>query len=117
MSAPAFRNGVTVTVMHRFVSGVDDFGNDVFSETPTAVDACSVQPFHSEQDQTQLKESAYLYMPAGTPVTYIDEVIVDGERWEVDAAPDSWTSPFTGHQGVVQVTIRKITGASQGQQD
>lgn len=117
MTAPTFRSGITVTLIHRFVNGRDEFNNDRYGERPEEVGSCSIQPFHSEQDISQLKQEAYIYMPAGTDVSYLDAIIINGERWEVDAAPDTWTSPFTGHQGIVQVTARKITGASQGQQN
>lgn len=105
--------GHTVTLVTRTRSGVDSDGNDVLTETPTDVAGCVVWPRGSSellQGQDTTIAGLWVLFPAGTTVTAIDAVIVDGDTWEVDGDPEQHRSPFTGRSPGVVVALSKVRG-------
>jgi hypothetical protein len=105
-----------VTWETAFDSGEKDRGNVVLAYRNSTVGPCAFVP-GSEAEATQgayqVTALADIYIPAGTPVTPQDRVIMpDGQRWQVVGQPNSWKSPFTGFQAPVQVRLRRVTGAS-----
>jgi hypothetical protein len=110
-----FKNGMNVTIVNRVVTGVDDFGNDVYGSTSTVVGPCSVQPASSRESLSfadQLTSGIVVFAPYGTDVGYIDAVIVDGVQYEVTGQPDVWSSPFTGGTAPVRIDATLVKGAS-----
>lgn len=124
MAAPPrggpLNGGVTVTLRSSYVSGRDEYGNDVKQTTVTEVSGCAFAPgsgsaigtTEDTQGTDQVTAAAELFMPAGTPVTSQDQVVYEGVTYEVMGAPSSWTSPFTALRGPVMVRLRVVTGAS-----
>lgn len=115
MSYPSLANGDTVTIKNRVVSGTDDFGNDTYSFTEQTVGPCSVQPSTSREVQTatdQVITGMVVFMPYNTQIGYLDAFIVDGVEYEVQAEPETWSSPFSGHTAPIRVVGQLVKGAS-----
>ena len=116
MSYPQLVHGDMVTIKNRVVSGTDEFGNDVFTYTEQTVGPCSVQPSTSResvgQPADQVVTGMVVFMPYGTQIGYLDAFIVDGVEYEVQAEPETWASPFSGHTAPVRVMGNLVKGAS-----
>ena len=111
---PNFLNPVTVTLVHRVVTGQDDFGNDVYGSTTEDVFG-SVQPATSRENLNfadQLTSRVVVFVPHGTDITYVDGIIVDGVQYEVTGHPDNWVSPFSGHTAPVRIEGTLVEGAA-----
>jgi len=106
-----------VTLVTRTVSGQDAYGNDVFTETSTAVDGV-VWPRDgngtSGNEQLQGRDTVIvglsLLLPPGTDVTAVDRVDVGGLSYEVTGEPGHFFSPFTGSDPGVLVGLTRVTG-------
>ena len=108
-------SGVTVTLLHSGITGRDAYGNDERTTTETEVGGCAFVPGGTAENiegTIQVTADAECYLPAGTVVTPEDKITYQGVTYNVDGAPGTWTSPFTGIAGPVLVRLRVITGAS-----
>jgi len=115
MSYPGLPYGVMVTVKHRYVSGTDEFGNDVYSFTTSQVGPCSIQQTSSREAidfNEQVVTGITVYVPYGTDIGYLDAMIVNGVEYEVNADPANWVSPFSGHTAPIRVTGTLGKGSS-----
>lgn len=90
----------------------DSFGNDVYTESTSAVWAVYAPGSSTEQVQGRdtVTTTATIYLDAGTDVAAIDAVIVAGQRFEVDGAPTTWSSPLTGWTPGIEVRLRGVVG-------
>jgi hypothetical protein len=107
--------GIIVTIVHRVVTGTDDFGNDVYGTTKEDVGQCSVYPVTSRENLNfadQLSSGIVVFVPYGTDVSYIDAIIVNGVQYEVTGQPDVWVSPFSGHTAPVRIDATVVKGAA-----
>lgn len=107
--------GITITIVTVVKSGIDSYGNDVFTKTSMDIDGCVFVPqqtSESVQGSDQTIASAKAYVPTGTSITFADQVIVAGRTYEVDGQPKDWTSPFTGINLWNEIDLREVTGAS-----
>lgn len=110
-----FPYGQTVTNIRRYVSGADEFGNDVYSYTSEDVAGCVVQPSGSNetvQFTDQVSTSIVVYYPFGTDIVAIDAFMVAGVKYEVEGDPSHWVSPFSGHTAPIEVRGSRVTGVS-----
>lgn len=110
-----FPNGKMVTLVRRTVTGTDDFNNDIYSSTTEEAGPCSVQPSTSRESlgfAEQLITGIVVFLPYGTNVNYLDAVIVDGVQYEINGAPDTWASPFTGSVAPIRIEGTIVEGAS-----
>lgn len=115
MSFPSLPYGKMVTILHRKLSGTDEFGNDVYTSTPEQVGPCAVQQGSSRENiafNDQVITNLIAFLPYGTTVGYLDAIVVDGVQYEIDGDPDVWVSPFSGHTAPVRVEARIVKGAS-----
>lgn len=104
--------GTPITIVTRTRSGVDAFGNDVFT-TSTATVAGVFAPAGSVdnvQGEDVIVTQPRVFLPAGTTVTGIDAVEVDGVTYEVDGDPNVWVNPFTGVAPGIQLALRRVAG-------
>lgn len=109
-------NGLMVTWQTASDSGQRDRGNVVLAYADSVVGPCAFVP-GSEAEATQgayqVTALSELYVPAGTPVTPLDRVIMpDGTRWQVVGQANPFQSPFTRNSGPTQVRLRRVTGAT-----
>jgi hypothetical protein len=114
---PNFVNGgLTVTIVHRVLSGAkDEFENDVYTTKTENVSGCAIQPASSRESLAladQLSSNVVIFVPFGTDVTYIDAVICNGVQYEVTGVPDTWTSPFSGNTAPIRIDGTMIEGAA-----
>lgn len=105
----------TASWVQRTVTGRDDHGNDVYTETDVSVDAVFVPGSSSElvQGQDTVLTHPTLYLPADPPPAPTDRVVVNGVTYDVDGTPQMWpASPFTGWQPDYPVVVRllNVTG-------
>jgi hypothetical protein len=110
-----WNGGLTVTIVNRTPTGTQDaYGNDQYSEVQVDVPGCSVQPANSRENLSfgdQLTSSIVVFVPFGTDISYIDAVIWDGDEYEVNGVPDTWTSPFTGNVAPIRIDATLVEGA------
>lgn len=87
------RPNATVTVITRTVTGQDDYGDDIYGETTTAVDGVFAPGGSSElvQGQDTVVYKPTVYLPAGTAVSPVDAVEINGQRYTVDGQPNDWS--------------------------
>ena len=111
-----FTYGQTVTLIRRVVSGTDpEYGNDTYTETREDVALCVIAPASSSevfQFTEQTSDSVMLYLPTGTDVSFLDAVLIDGDKYEVAGNSQTFISPFSGHVSPVVVRLSRVTGAS-----
>lgn len=109
----SFPFGETVTLLRRALTGQDQYGNDVYSDTATDLRGCVVVPRNSSelvQGQDTIIVGLTLYAPAGTALAATDRFSVRGLEYEVDGEPGEYRSPLTGSRGPVQVALTRVTG-------
>jgi len=104
-----------MTLVKRSVTGQDEYGNDIMSNTYIDVYNCAIEPAASSEnlvftDQVSMMNT--IFMPAGTPVEPVDAIIYAGETFEVFGTRNDWTSPFSGRQSPIRVTVNKIEGVA-----
>lgn len=106
-----FPFGQVVSLVKRVKSGEDALGNDVFSTSSTDVLGAFTPGGSSEQVQGQdtVITQPTVYLPAGTDVSAVDAIDVEGDRYEVDGSPNDWQNPFTGWRPGVEVKLRRVT--------
>ena len=109
-----FPHGETVTVVRPGTSSEDEYGNEV-PGSPTSFDVpgCAVAPRSSSEDlqaRDQVIVGLNVWMPSGTAVYATDQMRVRGVLYEIDGEPGSFTTPFTGNAGPVQVSLTRVSG-------
>jgi hypothetical protein len=117
--------GTPVTINTRQVTGQDALGNDQYTtvkstqvnavlaplEMKLAPRATRGASFAEELQGEWIVAAGYTcFLPPGTVIGVLDQVIIDGETWRVSARPANWQSPFTKVAGCVQVEINRVTG-------
>jgi hypothetical protein len=115
MTFPVFPYGVNMTLIKRYVSGQDSYGNDVYSETPMVIGNCVFQPAGSTENlifTDQVNTTDTIFMPYGTPVGPLDAIEYNGDRFEVIGEISSWVSPFSGRTSPIRVNVNKVTGVA-----
>lgn len=98
-----------VTLVHRTVGTPDVMGNDTWTETTSDAKGVFAPGASVEQVQGQdaLVVQPIVYLPAGTDLTYLDAVVIDGDRYEVDGSPNAYRHPFTGWMPGIEVRLRR----------
>lgn len=112
---PSFPYGQTVTLIRRTVSGRDELGNDVYSESPEPIPQAVVAPAGSTeftQFTDQVTASLTVFLPYGTEVSATDAVEIAGQRYEIQGEPSAWRSPFSGSTSPIQLQLTRVTGVS-----
>jgi hypothetical protein len=116
MSGPIMPHGQMLTFTQRTVSGQDQFGNDVYSETQVQIGPCSVQYGSSRESAgnftDQVTTGLVVFVPYGTDLTYLDAVLYNGVKYELTAEPESWVSPWSGSVAPIRVFATVVKGAS-----
>jgi len=107
------------------VTGQDGLGNDVYGVTDTLQADAILQPlqmklapratrgasFAEEVEGQFIVAAGYTaFFAPGTPVGVTDQVVINGETWDVSGVPGNWQSPFTGAPGCCQVELIRISG-------
>jgi hypothetical protein len=100
-----------VTVVKRTRGLPDAFGNDTWTTSASVVRGVFAPGASVEQIQGQdtLVTQPIVYLPAGTDVTHLDAVVVDGVTYEVDGSPSDWTHALTGWRPGIEVRLRRAT--------
>jgi hypothetical protein len=105
-----------MTLIRRTLSGtVDEYGNDVYNETPVTVTNCVFAPAGSSENLTfadQVSSFDTIFMPADTIVSTLDAIDWNGNRYEVAGEPSAWTSPFSGRVSPIRISVSRITGVT-----
>jgi hypothetical protein len=105
---------VPVTLVRRTVTGRDISGNDVYTETSvstTGVFAPGRSVEQTDGGETVIYQPTIFGIPEDVDVTAIDAVIVNGDEYEIDGAPqEGLLSPFTGWEPGQILTLKKVTG-------
>lgn len=109
-----FPHGETITVIRPGTPTQDPYGNDVpGTPTETDVPGCAVAPRSSSEDlqaRDQVIIGLSVWLPTGTDVQATDQMRVRGVLYDIDGEPGSYSSPFTGSGGPVQVALTRIEG-------
>jgi hypothetical protein len=110
-----FTYGQTVTLIHRVPAGVDEYGNDAFTDQTEDVKLVVVAPANTSEavQFTEYTSDTYMiYLPIGTDVSHLDAVLINGNKYEVQGNPQNFISPFSGHNSPVVIRVAGDTGAS-----
>jgi hypothetical protein len=110
-----FPYGQTVTLLKRVLSGRDEYGNDEYTNVSEPVSGCVVQPAASTENiqfTDQVDSGVTVFLPYGTDVSYLDALVIGGQKYEVQGVPGTWTSPFSGRSAPVQVSASRVSGVS-----
>jgi hypothetical protein len=103
-----FPFGDPITIITRAKSGVDSYGDDVFTESSVTVSGAFDPAIGIESlgagDTVVTQPQALL--PYGTVVSSNSVLLIRGLRYEVDGTPNDWSSPFTGWAAGVAVPLR-----------
>lgn len=102
----------TVTLVRRTKGTPDAFGNDTWTTATRPVKGVVAPNGGVEQIQGRdtLVTQPTVYLPAGTDVTHLDAVVIDGLTYEVDGEPINWVHPLTGWRPGVEVKLRRAIG-------
>lgn len=104
----SIRPNCTASWVQRTVTGLDDDGNDVYTDTVVSRDAVFAPGGSSEQvqggDLVTTVPTVYLPLPAPAVV---DRMTVNGVTYDVDGVPQVWgPSPFSTWQPDYPVVVR-----------
>lgn len=109
-----FAFGEGVTLITRTLTGRDDLGNDVYTQTEVTLPRCGFDPGHSVEDvqgRDMVTVQPRLLLPAGASIPApIDAVLVNGVTYEVDGTPNLVRNPFTGWTAGTVVNLKAVTG-------
>jgi hypothetical protein len=110
---PNLRAGQTVTFVNKVVTGIDDYGNDVYDSATVDVPGCAVSPgvsTQSWQGTEQISADVTVHAPPDTNVDLPrDQMIIDGVVYNVVGNPRGWKSPFTGTGSMLEILGREVT--------
>jgi hypothetical protein len=110
-----FTYGTALTLVHRVLSGLDDYGNDTYRDEPETVAGAVVAPqgsFEQVQWTDQVSTTIVAYLPYGTAVGPLDAILYNGRTYEIQGEPQSFRSPFSNNTAPVEVRAQVVTGAS-----
>lgn len=107
-----FPFGQPITLIKRTKGVRDSFGNDTWTTTSTQVTGAFDPGTSTEQVQGQdvVTMQPRVFLPAAVDVAVIDAIQVGGQIFEVDGAPNHWTSPLTGWSPGIEVRLKRVTG-------
>lgn len=112
---------VPITLVRRAVTGVDEYGNTVYSETsttvqglyaPTSGSSGTNATSESTDRQDQVTFQPVVFLP-DVDLSPIDRVEVLGQSFEVDGTPLNWpANPYSGWRPELplEVSLRRVTG-------
>jgi hypothetical protein len=114
---PIFGSGNTVTFIKRTVTGQDEYGDDVYVETQTAVSGCGISPGNSSEDiqgTASVMSDVIVHAPPDVSIGLFDAVILpDGRRYRLSGTSNTWVSPFTGTSSFQEIPLVMVTGAME----
>lgn len=109
--------GETVTRIRPTESGVDRYGNPVFTDAEVDIPGAFFAPEQSSTELTQVGRvpvitKPSLYFPGAWPdLVASDRVRVRGLVFEVNGDPADWRNPWGGPlPGGLVVTLERVTG-------
>lgn len=114
MYTPSFlQRGATVTFGHRVVTGIDDYGNDVYDDVEQDVPGCAISPGNSNEDwqgTEQISSDVTVHAPAATLVELpFDYMKIASQKYNIVGTPNGWVSPFTGTGSFLEIHGKLIT--------
>jgi hypothetical protein len=107
--------GITVTLRSAVTGTPDAYGNDTKTFTTSQVGPCAWVPgatSEATEGAEQVISDGELYMPPGTVVRPLDQMVILGTLYEVTGQPSAWFSPFTAFASPVMARVRLVTGAA-----
>jgi hypothetical protein len=110
---PDLRAGQPVILVHRKITGTDEFGNDVYTATQQIINGCAVSPGNSTesfQGTEAIISDIVVHVPPSTEIELpLDQVIIGSEVYNVIGIPKQWSSPFTGTPSMTEINCKLIT--------
>lgn len=115
---PILRAGQPVTFLQRQVTGVDDYGNDVYGTTSVVVSGCAISPGNTSEQwggTAVIEADVTVHIPAAQAIDLpLDQFRTpDGTLYNVVGKPRQWESPFTGTGSMQEVLGRVVTTGGQ----
>lgn len=100
---------VQVTLHRRTLTGArNSYGDATYTDATTATWGVFNPGASSGPDNTAVDLQPVVYLPAGTDVSYLDAVTVNGTTYEVDGNPNDWQHPLTGWHAGIEVHLRTV---------
>lgn len=112
--------GEPITVATRTQTGVDGYGDPVYSTTSvTCKGAFAPSETGKLTDGGQLVTSQPTVLFTGKDadnvaavVTSNSQITVRGKAYEVDGEPSDWVNPFTGNHAGITIPVKRSTGTA-----
>lgn len=106
---------VAVAIVRGTPGGVDEYGDPVTSTSSSVpVPNLGVAPRKSEESGERGRAGVVIgktvYLPAGTDIRSSDQLLIDGELYDVEGEPGMWENPLTGHSPGIEVAARRAVG-------
>lgn len=109
--------GVPITLVKRTKTGQrDGYGKDIYAEDTSLVLLGVFDPaigFERTDGMDQVSQQPQVLLPPlppGVTVASVDQVEIDGLRYDVDGVANPWNSPWTGLRFGVAVPLKRVTG-------
>jgi hypothetical protein len=101
-----------VTIVQRSAQPEGGYGEDVFVETGRIDTRGYLRPLSGFEDLTQqatTRTQGTLFLAATDPLSADDQVVIDGQTWEVTAV-GLWRNPRTRQDHHVEATVELVVG-------
>lgn len=107
-----FPFGDLITLITRTRTGRDGDGNATYTTVAATLRGAFAPAGSIEtvQGQDQVVTQDTVYLPPGTQVHAVDQVIVNSVTYEVDGSPNSWRNPYTGVTAGVAAKLKQVSG-------
>jgi hypothetical protein len=104
-----FPHGVMVT-LRSVTTTTDDNGDATTATVESQWGPCAVAPRYAAEQadprSTPVIVGKVVYGPS-VAIDSDDQLVIDGEAWQVDGLPGEWVSPFTGWAPGIEVPVKR----------
>lgn len=109
-----YPHGVMVTVRNT-VAVVDDLGDsDDASPTTSEWGPCAVAPRTSTERADSRSPAVITGLTIYGPKRELkatDQLVIDGDVYDIEGIPGDWTSPFTGWEPGIEVAVTRASAS------
>jgi hypothetical protein len=117
-------NAKTITVQKMGITGTDAYNDDVYGVVSSADVQAVLVPLLLKRPPRATRPGGFgeelegefvvatgltMFVPADSDIKVTDQVLINGELWNVDGDPGVLTSPFSG-MSLAQVQLDRVTG-------
>lgn len=99
----------------RSTPGFDVYGDPIAGSASTVtIDGAFTAPRSSDDNDDRGRQGVIvglsLFAPYGTDLLFTDQVMVDGELYDIDGEPGKWRNPLTTWEAGIEVALKRAVG-------